>query len=65
MMASWHGGQAVHRVPGEPADALRNNHLDLPGQRVRDHLVEALAPPGAHARNALVGVDLHKLPGLV
>ena len=43
------GGQAVHRVPGKPADALGHDEVDASGQGVRDHLVEALAMPGTHA----------------
>ena len=51
------GRQAVHCVTGEPADALGHNQIDLSGQRVRDHLVEAVPMPGRYGTDALVGVD--------
>ena len=56
------GGQAVHRVPGKPADALGHDEVDFPGQRIRDHAFEALAVLGAGAGYAFVGVHVHELP---
>ena len=36
------GGQAVHRVSREAADALRDDPVDLPVQRIRDQTIESL-----------------------
>ncbi len=56
------GRQAVHGVAGEAADALGDDEVDLSGQSVGDHPLEALAALGGCARDALVGVDVHELP---
>ena len=58
------GGQRVNRVPGKPADRLRDDEVNLACQRIGDHALEAFSVLGAGARDAFVGVDLHKLPVL-
>ena len=48
------GGQAVHGVSGEAADGLGYDQVDFSGQRVRDHLIEAIPVAGVQAADALV-----------
>ena len=57
-----HGGQAVHSVAGKAGNGLGDDEVDFPGQCVGDHLVEALAPFGVRAGDALVGVHPGERP---
>lgn len=56
------GREAVHGVPGEAADTLGDDQIDLARKRIIDHPLEPLAPVGAGAADALVGVDSDELP---
>ena len=56
------GRQAVYGVPGETADGLGDDQIDLPGQRIRHHAFEALALFRVGAGDAFVGVDPSELP---
>ena len=56
------GGQAVDGVAGEAGDALGDNQVDLPVERIVYHALEALAPAGVAAGFALVRVYGNKLP---
>ena len=56
------GGQAVHRVPGEAADAFCNNPVDLPSQRIRDQPVKALPTGGGGGRNAVIRIQAPVFP---
>ena len=56
------GGQAVNGVPGKSADGLGDDKVDLPGQCIRHHGLEALTMLGAGAGDALIGVHLHEFP---
>ena len=56
------GRQAVHRVAGKPTDGLGDDQIDLSGQCVRDHLIEAVPVPGGHGADTLIGVDLYEVP---
>ena len=48
------GGQAVHGVSGEAADGLGHDQVDLSGQRVSNHLIEAIPVAGIQAADAFV-----------
>ena len=54
--------QAVHSIAGETTDGLGDDQVDLPGQGIRDHLLEALALLRIRTADALVGVQTHKVP---
>ena len=56
------GGQAVHGVSGEAADGLGYNQINLSGQRIRDHLIEAIPVAGVQAADAFVRIYFDKLP---
>ena len=56
------GGQAVHRVPGEAADAFCNNPVDLPSQRIRDQPVKALPTGGGGGRNTVIRIQARVFP---
>ena len=56
------GGKAVHRVPGETADALRYDEVDLARHRVGDHSLKALALFSGSTRDAFVRVHPCELP---
>ena len=51
------GRQAVYGVPGETADGLGDDQIDLPGQRIRHHAFEALALFRVGAGDAFVYID--------
>ena len=51
------GGQGNDSVPGKAADRLRDDQIDLPGQRIRDHPFEAFAFLGVGAGDAFVYVN--------
>ena len=57
-----HGSQAVHGVAGEAGDGLGDDEVYLSRQCVGDHLVEAFAPFGIGAGDALVGVHPGERP---
>ncbi len=50
------GGQVVDSVPGKATDGLGDDEIDLPGQCICHHGLEALAVLGACAGDAIVGV---------
>ena len=56
------GGKAVHSVSGKAADGFRDDQVDLSGQRIRNHAVEAVTMLGVGAGDALVGIDALQLP---
>lgn len=56
------GDQAVDRISGKSADRFRDDEVHLAGHGIVDHLIEASAVLGACTGNALVGIDLYKLP---
>ena len=56
------GGQAVYGVPGEAADGLGDNKVDLPGKGIPDHPVKAVAVFGVDGTDTLVGIDFYKVP---
>ena len=56
------GRQAVHGVAGKAADALGDDQVNLPGQRISDHSLEAFTALGAGTGDAFVGIDVHELP---
>lgn len=53
---------AVHGVAGKAADRFCDNQVNLAVQRICDHLLKALAPFGAGASDAFVGIHVDKLP---
>ena len=57
-----HRGQRVHRVSCETADRLSDDQVDSPLEGIGNHTVEAFSVFRGKTRNALIGVDLHKLP---
>lgn len=56
------GGQTVYGVSGETAYTLGHNQVDLSGQSIPDHAVEAVPALGIDGADALIGVDLHEVP---
>lgn len=56
------GGKAVHRIPGKAADAFGNDQVDLPGQRVLDHPIEAVPVLCVQSADPFIRVHIHKLP---
>lgn len=56
------GGQAVHGVPGEAADGLGDDKVDLPGKGIPDHTIETVPVLGVDGTDALVCVDLDEIP---
>lgn len=56
------GNQTVNRVSGEAADRLCDDEVDFTGHGIGDHFIKADAMFGVRAGNALVGVNLNKLP---
>ena len=60
-----YGRKAVHRVPCEPADALRDYEVDLARERIRHHGLEALPLFYARPGNTLVGIHASKYPVLM
>lgn len=56
------GHQAIHRVSGEAADGFGHDEVNLPSQGIRHHGVEAVTLFCVDGRDALVRVDLYKLP---
>ena len=56
------GGQAVHGVTGKAADGLGDDKVDLPGKGIPDHTIEAVPVLGVDGTDALVRVDLNKIP---
>lgn len=56
------GGQAVYGVPGEAADGLGDDKVDLPGKGIPDHTIEAVPVLGVDGTDALVRVDLDEIP---
>ncbi len=49
-----YGGQAVHRVPRKPGDALGDDEVDGAGKGIRHHFVKSVALLGIAAGDALV-----------
>ena len=56
------GRQAVYGIPGEAADRLCDNQVDLPGQGVLDHAVKPIPLFRIAAGDPFVGVHGHKFP---
>ena len=56
------GGKAVHRITGKAADAFGNDQVDLPGQRVLDHPIEAVPVLCVQSADPFIRVHIHKLP---
>ena len=56
--------QAVHRVPREPGNGFRDDHVDFPLLASADHAVEFISVFHACAGDALVGVDTFKRPSV-
>lgn len=56
------GGQTVYGVPGKTADGLGDDKVDLSGQGIPDHAVEAVPALGVDGTDALISVDLHEVP---
>ncbi|MPM69130.1 hypothetical protein SDC9_116074 [bioreactor metagenome] len=56
------GGEAVHGIACEAADALGDDQVDLAGKSIGDHLLESLAPVGTGAADAFVGIDANEFP---
>lgn len=55
-------GKAIDRIPGETADGLRDNEVDLSVERILDHVLEADSLFDAGAADSFVRVDIHELP---
>ena len=62
LLEQANGSQAVHRVAGKAGNGFRNNQVDLPGQRVGNHVIETLSVFGAGSGDALVSVNLYEMP---
>ena len=58
------GGQAIDCIPGEAADRLRHDQINLAVQGISNHLSEAFTAFCAGAGNALVGIHLYEFPVL-
>ncbi len=56
------GCQAVDGVPGEAADALGDDQVDLPSERVLDHVLESNSLLDAGSADSFVRVDVHEFP---
>lgn len=54
--------QAVDRISGEAANRLCDDEVDFIGHGIGDHFIKADTVFGVRAGNALVGVNLNKLP---
>ena len=57
-----HGGQGVDGVAGEPGHALGDDQINLPGQGIGNHVLEAGAVFGGSSGDAFVGVNTCQLP---
>ena len=55
-------GQAVHRVPGKPANGFCKNQVNLACQGVSYHLLEPFTVRRARTADALVGINPHEFP---
>ena len=56
--------QAVHRVPREPGNGFRDDHVNFPLLASADHAIEFISVFHACAGDALVGVDTFKRPSV-
>lgn len=56
------GGEAVDGISGESADALGDDQVDLPGERVLYHGLEADSLLDAGSADSLVRIDIDELP---
>ena len=56
------GSEAVHGISGKAADGFRDDQVDPPGQRIRNHAVKAVSVTGVRCGNAFVRVHVHELP---
>ena len=56
--------QAVHRVPREPGNGFRDDHVDFPLFAAADHAVEFISVFHTCAGDALIGVDTFKRPSV-
>ena len=56
------GGEAVHGISGKAVDGFRDDQVDPPGHRIRNHAVKAVPVTGVRCGYAFVRVHVHELP---